>query len=250
MKKKKRVISAVLATTLSLSSASMTKANFQNNINKNISWQVNDYFLNTRLEQLKEQRDILYHEYIQSQIEILEYYHKLENPEFPTYNLSESEIIQIARLCQQEQYSLEGIAAEASLMANRFELCNSEFSSLISYIRNSGWFANANYFMDNGNARSEAVEIVRKVLVEGKRTIPKYVTEHDSVSDISSIHTGEVSDRNDYIPNETIISNIYGSDFIFYGYEGSSDPFGYKYYNKQNIGDEHYTYERVLNPLP
>ena len=60
MKKKKKVISAVLATTLSLSSASIAKANFQYNINKNIHWQVNDYFLNTRLEQLKEQRDILF----------------------------------------------------------------------------------------------------------------------------------------------------------------------------------------------
>ena len=235
MEQKKRVISAVLATTLSLSSASIAKAS----IEKDILWQVNDHFLNTQLEEIKKQNTILYYESLQAQKKILEYYHKLENPEFPTYNLSESEIVQIARLCQQEQYSSEGIAAEASLMANRFELCNSGFSSLISYIRNSGWFANASYFMDNGNARSEAVEMVRKVLVEGKRTIPKYVTEHDSVSDISSINTGEVSDRNDYIPDETIISNVYGSDFIFYGYEGSSDPFGYKYYNKQNIGDEH-----------
>ena len=232
MNKSKKVISALLAASISLTGlgATFKENKFKVVKNNEATWQLGDsnpYIISL----LEKRKNEIYYNYITSQIAILEYYHQLENPEFPTYALSEEEITQLARLCQQEQYSLEGVAAEASLMANRFELCNSGYSSLTDYVRHSGWFANANYFMDYGNARGEAIEMVRKVLVNGKRTLPRYVTEHDSLSDVTAINTGETTDKNDYIPEETCITNVYGANYVFYGYEGSSDPFGYKEYN-------------------
>ena len=244
---KSKIVSTLIATSLALGATA--KADYNNVFEKlekyenKIEWNIPNDLL---IKKLEEEKAKLYQEYLKSQKEICEYYHKLENPEFPKYDLTEQELIEIARLCEQEQSSLEGTAAEASLMANRYELCNCGYSSLYNYIKDSGWFANSSYYMSSGNASLPSIEIVRKVLVEGKRTIPKYVTEHD----ITNINTGNVYDKSSYIPDETIIHNVYGLDYIYYNNEGSSDPFGYKLDNKQNISDEHYTYERVINPLP
>ena len=146
MIKSKKVMSAIVATSLSLGTAAQA---FPNNYklakteDTKIEWKLPNDPLIKRLELEKQKQELEnYRAYIKSQIEIAEYYHKLENPEFPKYDLSETELIEITRLCQQEQCSLEGTAAEASLMANRYELCNSGYSTLYSYIKNSGWFAN------------------------------------------------------------------------------------------------------------
>ena len=46
------------------------------------------------------------------------------NTDFSTYDLSDEQVKKIARLCVQEQGTVEGAAAEASLMANLFEVNN------------------------------------------------------------------------------------------------------------------------------
>lgn len=172
----------------------------------------------------------------------LEEYKRL-NPEFPKYNLSEEELAQITRLCSQEQGSLEGVAAEATLMANRREKY-AKNSTLTSYLRNSGWFARANYYMDYGKCTKEELEIVRQVLVEGKRTMPIYVDEHDSFSDVSYINTGNAGNINDYISGETIVHNVYDSTYVYYGRPGTNDVFGY--HSKGQESDAHYEFERLL----
>ena len=67
------------------------------------------------------------------------------------YDLTDSQILQIARLCVQEQGSFDGVKAEASIMANLFEK-QSKYDSLYDYVRHGGWFSRAAYWMDNGSA--------------------------------------------------------------------------------------------------
>lgn len=61
-----------------------------------------------------------------------------------TYELTDSQLLQIARLCVQEQGSFEGIKAEASIMANLFEK-QSKYDALYEYVRYGGWFSRAAY---------------------------------------------------------------------------------------------------------
>ncbi len=163
---------------------------------------------------------------------------------FTKYNLTATELSKIASLCQQEQGSAQGAAAEASLMANRYELHGKKYKSLYDYVRNSHWFAKAAYHMDKQNASAAVKAAVRKVLVEGKRTLPKYVDEHDCFSDISSVSTAAVRNRSNYRQFKSIIRNRYGSKYIFYSFPTpKSDPFGYtSEANRKKFGDACYKF--------
>ena len=157
-----------------------------------------------------------------------------------TYSLTDDQLRQLANVCQQEQGTAKGAAAEASLMANRFELYGSAYGTgetgLLSYVRDSGWFANAGSVMDNGPSNGalndDILNAVKNVLVGGKRTLPAYVDEHDLFSDISSATTNgtaiDVSDRSAYKMHETTITNVYGATYKFYSFpDSNADPFGY-----------------------
>ena len=93
-----------------------------------------------------------------------------------TYSLTDDQLRQLANVCQQEQGTAKGAAAEASLMANRFELYGSAYGTgetgLLSYVRDSGWFANAGSVMDNGPSNGalndDILNAVKNVLVGGK----------------------------------------------------------------------------------
>lgn len=168
-------------------------------------------------------------------------------------DLTEQQIKAIANLCKQEQGSLEGAAAEASLMANRFELVGSKFGTggtgLYNYVRNSGWFANAGHFMDNGDAGTDYINAIKGVLINGKRTLPKYVDEHDCFSDIgnatNSGNSISVSERSQYKQYVTNINNRYGSKYIFFCFPTeTSDPFGYtSKKNRKKYGDAYYDFK-------
>lgn len=170
---------------------------------------------------------------------------------FATYTLSDSQLSAIASLAQQEQGSAKGASAEASLMANRFELYGSSYGSgaegLINYVRKSGWFANAGTHMDRNSASDEIKAAVKAVLVDGKRTLPGYIDEHDCLSDISSATNNgssiSVSNRGSYQPNVTKLNNVYGASYTFFSFpDANSDPFGYtSEENRQRIGDDFYS---------
>ena len=103
--------------------------------------------------------------------------------------------------------------------------------------------------MDNqSKLKTSVLNAVRTVLVEGKRTLPGYVNEHDCFSDITSAtNYGKainVKDRNAYVKNVTIMKNRYGSTYTFYSFPSSiSDPFGYiSEAKRKEIGDFCYTY--------
>ena len=151
------------------------------------------------------------------------------------YNLTETQLLKIARLCQQEQGTVKGAKAEASLMANQLETSKSrqkkfgtDANGLYKWIRNGGWFAKAAYWMDNGKVSKEVLSGVRDVLINGNRTLPLYVDEHDCLSDIKSISTGNAKNKSDYIRGKTKVRNRYGSTWTFWTFPDSkSDPFGY-----------------------
>ena len=154
---------------------------------------------------------------------------------YKTYKLTESQLTKITRLCVQEQGNIDGIKAEASLMANLLETSDSrrrkygdDATALYNYVRNGGWFYRAAHFMDNGSCTEKQKTAVRDVLVLGKRTLPQYVDEHDCLNDIKSISTGDVYDRSDYKQNVTVIRNKMGSTYTFYCFPAPGcDPFGY-----------------------
>lgn len=163
---------------------------------------------------------------------------------FKKYNLSEDKLIKITRLCVQEQGTLKGIKAEASLAANILETNThyiKKFSNdIYSFMRYSGWFSDASYYMDNGKATDEQVAAIKDVLVFANRTLPQYIDEHDCFSDIvSTSNYGKPFDKRDrsrYIKDVTVITNKYGSIYTFYCFpDKQSDPFGYIHKPKSSI---------------
>ena len=140
--------------------------------------------------------------------------------------MTRQELEQIARLCVQEQGGSEaGVKGEASLMMN---LARKHGREVYEYVRNSGWFSRAKYWMENGHATQEQVDLVADVLINGNATLPSYVDEHDAFGDIAWISTGAVRDRSAYIKDVTVIRNRYGATYTFYCFlHEYSDPFGY-----------------------
>lgn len=161
--------------------------------------------------------------------------------EFKKYNLTRGQLIQLSRLCVQEQ-GAKGAPFEASLMCNLYELYGSKYRSLYDYVRNSGWFYKAPYYMDNGSASDAVIDEVTKVINGGVRRFPRYIDEHDCLRDIEWVKNGgssiEKTARDLYKPNYTVIHNKMGSTYTFYSFPViSSDPFGYtdnKYAPKKN----------------
>ena len=173
---------------------------------------------------------------------------------FTKYQMTEYQLKQITAIALHEQGTAKGAAAEASLMANRFELYGSKYGTgaegLVNYVATSKWFANAKKNMaDFKIITPAAYNAVKKVLVDGKRTLPKYIDEHDCFSDLTSVTTNGVSikpsDRSGYKSFNTIIKNRYGATYMFYSFPDTrSDPFGYTSNKKrQQYGDDCYSFE-------
>lgn len=167
-----------------------------------------------------------------------------------TYQLTDAQLTRLAGRCAQEQgNNVDGASAEASLMANLFELYGSSYGTggdgLYNYVEKGGWFAS----YQGTVASQEVKDAVDKVFKYGQRTLPLYVNEHDcwkcnpykycsngNLGDICSIKTdgktetslSKITERNNYVQDKTIITNVYGSVYTFYTFPTStSDPFGY-----------------------
>ncbi len=164
------------------------------------------------------------------------------------YRLSDEQLRGLAMICQNEQGSVLGAKAEASLIANRFELYGSKYGTegtgLYNYVANSGWWgSDASYYLKNTSGlRSDIWAAVKEVLVLGSRTLDPYVDEHDCIDcgsygfDIIKIVTDgtTITDRSgllnhkNYTEYVTKIYNKYGAIYTFTTFPtNSSDPFGY-----------------------
>ncbi len=173
--------------------------------------------------------------------------------EFPKYGLSEQQLKGVANILQNEQSGVQGRYAEASLMANLIDMKDDSRATpqnLSAYLtQTSGnWFANgaerynAGY---NGSVQIEdtAMAAATDIFNNGKRTIPRYINEHDCFSDIVSTNPNiDIKDRSAYIPNQTKITNKYGSTWTFYKFpDDKADPFGYTSEGyRHKYGDAHY----------
>ena len=168
---------------------------------------------------------------------------------FPKYNLNDSQIKGIANILQKEQPGPEGMQAEASLMANLTDMNGDHLATPENLVKKAtgGWFAHGKSRFNNpGNPSETAINAVKSVLVNGRRTIPRYVNEHDMFGDLTSVSNNgspiNKKDRSAYKPHVTKIKNRYGSSGTFHSFPNSqSDPF---YYTSEEMrkkwGENHY----------
>ena len=182
------------------------------------------------------------------------------------YNVSEEDLQFLANVGYCEQGQIDGIKAEISLAANLFEL-QSKYSTLIDYVKKSGWFACAK---TNKVASKEAVEAVRDVVINGNRTLPLYINEHDCYNcsnglcsngnrgDICKLVVNgktlesleDIKNRNNYIPGQTVIYNKYGGVYTFYSFPCEKcDPFGYTASAYKKRGGESTTPTTPTTPI-
>lgn len=167
------------------------------------------------------------------------------------YSLSDEEIAGFARAANNENNcNINAIKTELSIMANLFEKKGSGYSSIVEYVKNGEWFSDGTKaaFSDTSNKPSdELINAVKDVLVNGNRTIPPEIDEHDCIGDIEWLevngekHTASnvgncrgtgLEDKNLYVSGETVVHNKYGATYTFYQWAGGTnstcgDPFGY-----------------------
>lgn len=179
-----------------------------------------------------------------------------------TYSLSDGELRGLCGVAKAEQGSIKGAKAEASLMANLYELLSPSSKlygkGLYNYVRNGGWFSSAARHMSEG-CPNDYLNAVRDVLVNGNRTLPLYINEHDCYNcnrgkscdsglrgDICTINTNGINytsldaikNRSNYIRDNTQVYTIYtkSSYWVFYSFPASnSDPFGYTLSAKKRV---------------
>lgn len=173
---------------------------------------------------------------------------------FPKYELSESAIEDIATMITGEQGGDDVLACrqEASQLANLNEVTygRSNTENAILKSLHGGWYNSGSW---SRGCTQKAIEAVRFVLVEGKRVLPRYVTEHDMFPLDAAIsghwHNGSSEDRSQYKQHSTVIRqnpNRFsggGSSYTFYcffGSNGDKDVAGY--YSKD--------YEKYKNDIP
>ena len=138
--------------------------------------------------------------------------------DYPKYNLTDAQINEIATGVTGETGgdSLFESMQEASQMANLNEVTKKRQptgADMLSTLH-SGWYASASF---TRGVTETAKEAVRKVFNEGKRTLPRYVTEHDTFPmDITN-----AKDRSAYKKGDPV-SNRYGSNYKFYDFFGQN----------------------------
>ena len=111
-----------------------------------------------------------------------------------------------------------------------------------------------------GNVDANVVELAKIILVQGKRTLPGYVDEHDYLGDIADVTNDGVSinknDPNQYEQFKSIIhqgSSVGSGQWTYYCHPTpQSDPFGYTSEERRaQIGEFYYdfdTWEEVNKP--
>lgn len=136
---------------------------------------------------------------------------------FNKYDLSPDQITDIATMITGETGGKDIVAArqEASQLANLTEKSYGSSATPAQLIKrlHSGWYAKTSW---NHGVQDAAKQAVDEVLVQGKRVLPRYVTEHDMFpEDIKNAKSRDAYKAGDDV------SNIYGSDYQFYDFFGS-----------------------------
>lgn len=160
---------------------------------------------------------------------------------FPKYSLSDDAIIEIAKLITGEQGGDDVLASrqEATQIANLNEVTYGRSNTEKDILRtaHSGWYNEDSF--ERGYTQI-AIDAVRFVLVEGKRVLPRYCTEHDYFPVDAAIsghwYNGSREDRSQYVKDKTIVSQNPSSFlnraakytfYCFWGSQGDKDICGY-----------------------
>ena len=185
-----------------------------------------------------------------------------------SFNLTDTQVRNLTAVCIAEQgANKSGVAGEASLMANLYDGEGKDYSSVYDYVYNSEWFSS---YSTNNHALNEVTDelfgAVKDVLVNGNRTLPLYINEHDcwfcaehngkrcnngNKGDICYLSNGaqnlssasDIKNRSNYVKDKTKVYTYYKQNessasekyFTFYTFlSDNSDPFGYTeaYYKK------------------
>lgn len=134
-----------------------------------------------------------------------------------TYDLSDEDIQTIGVLCQRlASNDLKLVAAEASLLANRFELYGT--GHLANYMLTSGyWGADAADYVRDHDADETVLYVIQDVLINGHRILPLYVDERQMVN------SGDIFVSGDSITKEN--GTVYG----FYSFPSQESLVAYGY---------------------
>ena len=191
-----------------------------------------------------------------------------------TYNLTDEQVQRLAAICYGEKgNNVKAVAAEATMMANIYEDRGNKNYSLYDWallpVGDGGWYASSSRDSSNiAKVTDELFNAVKDVLVNGNRTLPLYIDDHDCLfcddSTCSNGNRGDVcyldtngtifSDESQlkdrynstiYIPNKTKVytlsklRNSVASEryFVFYTFvSDNSGPVGYteKSYKRVN----------------
>lgn len=174
---------------------------------------------------------------------------------FPKYKLTEKQIRGIACIVAHEQGTIAGWYAEASQIANRTDMRGDQYATGANAVKTvtSGWYAHGKSRYHAGTSNKTVIAIVERVFCDGYRTLPRYVDEHDCMSDIATVKNGKNNvkwSKGKWIRHKTVIHNKMSSTYIFYdfpgGYKTSVDPFGYtSKAMREKWGDFCYTVEEA-----
>ena len=166
------------------------------------------------------------------------------------YLLTDGQINGIAAMANNENGgSVDSIKTEVSLMANLFEKNHAsdagDGDALITYIKDGGWFASSTGAAYNESYDNAAYSAATKdVLVNGNRTLPPEVIEHDcfyggacTAGIGSAFNDGveiDMSDKSQFKRGVTVLKQQGFSDnaeYIFWDWADpkaqTGDPFGY-----------------------
>ena len=153
-------------------------------------------------------------------------------------NLSEEELEFLAKVAFREQRTIEGVRVSLSTMANQYEDNKSQYEDVYDYVRRSGWYGRGGGSFDNQfykeyteSKKAELYEVVKDVMIDGNRYVPRSADNHDNLGDIRKAYNDGVlidkNDRSQYIPGKTKIYNEYGSIYVFQGFApNKGDPYG------------------------
>jgi len=149
-----------------------------------------------------------------------------------TWNLTDRQKRYLAYVAIEEMGgSVDNMRMTLSLMANLTD--RDGWNSIYEYVQSDEWFG----YPDYDYSVSGGLDIVEDVIVNGNRYLPTYVDEYDMFDDgygnsdiVKATNNGvEINshDRQQYIPNVTIVYNNSGSVWKFIGFApNGGDPFG------------------------